>query len=128
MENVKQKRLELLEETVAYYSENPSERRCIKDGACKYSPKTLGLEKSEGCAIGRKLNPEKALEIDRQWHKDMPSDVEAIFPQLPNELQKLGITFLLDLQGFHDMSIYWSEKSITESGKQEVERIKAKYC
>jgi len=78
MENIKQKRLGLLEETVSYYSENPSERRCKVGTECKYSPTSLGLKNSEGCAIGRKLSPQKKLELDINY-QNVGSSVTSVF-------------------------------------------------
>lgn len=127
MKTIQQKRLALLEETVKHYSKNPMERRCTKDGKCRYSAETLNLKKSTGCAIGRKLTPKKRLQLDKQF-EGKPSGVEDVFDELPKKLQELGEDFLSQLQGLHDTNNYWDEKGLTEEGKQEVENIVGWYC
>ena len=46
MSNIKQRMLEVLEETVNYYSEDTS-RRCIEDGICFY------YKEGKMCAVDR---------------------------------------------------------------------------
>lgn len=125
MKTIQQKRLSLLEETVKHYSKNPTERRCSKQGECRYSAETLDLPKSTGCAIGRKLSKKKRLELDKQFGA---FSVNAVFDRLPKKIKELGVDFLADLQVFHDVVSYWNNEGLTNDGKEEFERIKNKYC
>lgn len=61
--SIKEK-LHLLKTTVEYYSEDVT-RRCYKRGkGCQYSPETIGHKNSDGCAIGRLLDPKLKQTLD----------------------------------------------------------------
>ena len=120
------KQLAFLEEGVAYYSENPKERRCITNSQsggfrCTYSPATIGNTISEGCFIGRKLPSELALKLDYMAPSKTFSDVFDLFP---NDLKELGIDFLTDCQVLHDKSVYWTNTGLSELGDYAYERLK----
>lgn len=118
---MKAKQLAFLEETIAHY--NNTNRCSDGNGNCRYSPETLGLQgQSEGCAIGRKLSSELALELDDQWIysvRDQP-----VFSKLPKELRELGADFLMEVQALHDGDSYWTATGLSRDGKIRVERIK----
>jgi len=130
MEDIKQKKLQLLEETVATYNLN---NRCADEsGKCHYSPKSLGLEGiSPGCAIGRLLAPELQEQFDNTQPQSgadlvssLPIGFNSLFKRLPEDLQTLGKQFLSDLQNLHDWKGYWDENGITEEGLGKVQQIK----
>lgn len=123
LDKIDQKRIELLDETVKYYSTDPDGRRCAVDGCCYYHPKTLGLEgKSEGCAIGRLLSRRMALQFDNNGG----DSIDELFEILPMKIKKYGIVFLTDLQMLHDFDRYWTCDGLSIIGKNKVKEIKEK--
>lgn len=118
--------LELLEDTVKYYSED-IRRRCKRTN-CTYSPITVGKEGiSEGCAIGRHLDKDFALEID---NLDLScSGIMAVLEEtdksrFPEWMLKMKPNFLEHLQDLHDRDFYWNEKGLSEEGINCVNMIK----
>ena len=97
-------RIDMLNDAIAYYWGKP-ERFCVDDvGKCKYYPPTGS--QSDGCAIGRFLEPELARKLDNQ--EDYKSGVSSdnIFQQLPSWMKDLGQDFLTDLQFLHDSKYF----------------------
>lgn len=121
--NLQQKQLEFLNDTIKYYSVNPQQRRCISGNACKYSPASLSITTSEGCAIGRKLPKELAIKLDKEYS----SGVSLIFNILPKDMQELGKMFLVSVQNLHDDSDYWTKNGLSKLGLDHVEKIKRIY-
>lgn len=106
---IKQRRLELLEETAAHF--NSTNRSTNKDGGCNYYPVNSN---SEGCAIGRKIADKEICKLlDSRGHYIHRNDA---FNLLPKELQELGQEFLKRLQNLHDSEGFWDEKGLTEAG------------
>lgn len=103
-------RLELLQDTINYYWGRP-ERECISSrGECRYSPKTVGNPKSEGCAIGRLLPSELAEKLDNEFKGKLTFFV---FDYLPEWMRNLGCEFLRSVQSLHD-SHFLSKKDYDE--------------
>lgn len=130
MTEIQQKRLDFLNDMIDYYSENPVERRCTnEERGCFYSPETINLPNSEGCAIGRKLPRDLANTIDKNGEYDITSvfDDPGYFPLIPEELKCLGVDFLLLVQGLHDNNNNWSDKGLSKLGNDKVEYIKREY-
>lgn len=129
MEDIKQRKLDLLEETIKTYNLN---NRCTDEsGKCYYSPKSLGLEGiSPGCGIGRLLTPELQEELDATvpegvvLNSSLPIANEQLFAKLPQELKELGPRFLSSLQQLHDYKGYWDENGLSDNGRVAVEKIK----
>jgi hypothetical protein len=114
---------EFLLDMLKYYSEDTS-RRCISDtNLCRYHPSTINHPTSEGCAIGRHLSKELAIELDQE----VETDVMSVFHRLPSELQTLGNTFLQDVQDLHDCVRYWFEEGLRDYGKEKLKRIIKRY-
>lgn len=126
-------KLELLNETIQYFSEDTT-RRCIKAGSatesrmCAYHPKTVKLEgKTEGCAIGRKLSEKTALYFD-SFNGTLSIQVMYSDPKkwkmLPEWMQKMSVIFLNDLQKFHDEDKFWNKrKGLTARGKKILKEV-----
>jgi len=114
-------RLELLEDTVKYYSSDTN-RRCVsKSGGCYYSPEKANMVGfSDGCAIGRLLTTELRIKLDSVDGCDSGVDEYRVFNQLPKEIQLLGAGFLSDLQYLHDSSINWGENILSIAGSGNV--------
>jgi hypothetical protein len=104
---LREKRLELLEDTVKYYSSDTN-RRCItKNGGCYYSPEKANMVGfSDGCAIGRLLSAKLRIELD-SGKGNSAVDYCGVFDKLPEEIRLLGMGFLSDLQKLHDKSTNW---------------------
>lgn len=125
MKTLQNKQLALLNETVAYYSEDTN-RRCDTEHICAYDPATVGKEGiSEGCAIGRLLSPQLKKELDKKYTSiSKPSGVPSIFEELPKSVQYYGKDFLTQLQSLHDQPIYWDHNALSVVGKRVIESFK----
>ena len=126
-EELKEKQLAFLEDTVEHYSVNPVKRRCIVNGQCVYNPKTLKLTESEGCAIGRHLPDEVSLLIDEKGISlALSVQSEFVESRLPENLSELGSNFLRAMQHLHDGDYYWDSKGLSAKGEDKVREIKEK--
>lgn len=117
MKKLNKLRLEVLEETAKHYN-STNRSQDPESGRCSYFPPD-DVE-SDGCAIGR-LIEDKSLCVDFE-----DDSLQDIFYKLPEWLQELGMEFLDDLQGLHDVKEHWDEKGLTERGKERYESIKKK--
>ncbi len=115
------KRLEVLQDTVKYYTTNVK-RRCVdKNNECSYSAKTLN-KSSQGCAVGRLIPPKLRLEWDKKYPNKSISGIQCK-ETLPENLLELGINFLNDLQSLHDQPNNWDKEGLTQRGLDRVEQI-----
>jgi hypothetical protein len=121
MEDLKQKRLAFLEDTIKHYNLN---NRCVspKTGKCVYHPVD---DKSKGCAIGRHLTSELAKKLDSLEYTAISQSEP--FNLLPKELKELEQTFLVDIQCLHDRTYNWDENGLSKLGEKEVKEIKEDY-
>lgn len=112
---------EFLYDTVHHYNLN---NRCVTTAKCTYSPITIGKENSEGCAIGRWIDPELAYKIDKEV-SEKDSSIRNIFGKypLPDWMTALGVDFLMEIQDLHDYGNYWYSEGLSEEGKKQVRRI-----
>ena len=117
------KQLRLLKETVDYYSVDPINRRSLLPGSllCVYSPHA----KSQGCAIGRLISKELAKYFDRDSPAIGTPVVDDVFHELPIDLQKLGLNYLVELQVFHDSHLFWNTKGLTIKGTHQLNSIRS---
>jgi hypothetical protein len=92
-------KLELLEDTLNFYGEDPS-RRAVNNsqGYCEYLTKD-----GRQCAVGRLLDKD-LIEEHPEWDG---MAVDSIFMDLPENVQTYGKTFLQYLQQLHDWSNQW---------------------
>ena len=116
-------KIDVLEDTIKYYSENPK-RRAYKSTEstktqCAYYDKDTGNR----CAVGRLLSLDLARALS-----DENQVVVDIIHYLPKEVQELGAGFLQDLQYFHDMKQFWTETGLTEEGENMVKSLREKYA
>ncbi len=121
MKTLKEKQLDFLNETIEHYKTNP---RGMKKGSyCSYE---------HGCAIGRHLNKELAIQLDKLIDIGQNSGVSYsnVFNILPEFLKELKIDFLTRVQKLHDNSLFWTKNDsefgfdLSESGESEVNSIK----
>lgn len=122
LSNINQKRLNLLDETVQHYVEDVNRRNLTNDRSkCFYSPISSRKEGiSAGCAIGRKLPPELALEIDQKFPAGCTISQllsgQTFTERIPDTLKDMGVSFLQDLQSLHDNDRNWMEGKLTTVG------------
>ena len=122
---------ELVDETVAYYSNNP--RSLVTNGiggsACRYAGPN-----GERCAAAR-LCDESATDLEAMDSQDQCAwtDVHHMATLKP-EYAHFTIEQIFDLQNLHDRDWYWlnpfgdrSAKGLTDKGEQFVKKIKANY-
>lgn len=107
--------LQLLEETIEYYSKNP--RAISNSNTCVYL-----REDGARCAIGRICDDETIKLIG-----GICSDVGSarIWPLLPPAITDYGQSFLVDLQRLHDGNKNWSDNGLSQEGKRYVDSIKS---
>ena len=131
--------LELLEDTIKYYSENPK-RRCVNGTSCFYSPITANKESiSEGCAIGRHLDKDFALQIDKLDSNDTfngDSGINRVLfvmlkeeenkSKFPDWMLKMSPYFLVEIQKLHYRNFYWDKNGLNQEGLEYVKEIKNK--
>jgi hypothetical protein len=113
---------EFLIDTINHYT---LENRCVDyNGKCKYSPVYANKDNSEGCAIGRHLDPELAYQIDKDLEDKGASIVKVShIYSLPDWMENLGIFFLNQIQMLHDENEYWDSKGLSEKGWKQVRCI-----
>jgi len=128
---VEENRLEVLDDTVAYYSKDVKRLNYTHMREIRYSPKHTGKQGiSEGCSIGRLMPPELQEQLDEKavfFIGVPPNDIHA-FSQLPKDLQKLGLKFIISLQWLHDHHVNWTKNGLSQTGKNIVAEIKSNYC
>lgn len=120
-------KLEFLQDTVKYYSENTN-RRCVNNVivGCYYSPENAGkIGISDGCAIGRHLKDSLKEKLDDTEESEVNTTV--IFNKLPKKLKELGKDFLTDIQNLHDLQKYWNSEGLSKVGEEYYKDIKEKY-
>lgn len=112
-QEIKKRRLDLLNDTVEYYS-IPGRRAVTRTG-CSYL-----TEDGRMCAIGR------ISKVARE-SGDI-GFVTVIFEKLEDDIKELGLEFLFRLQALHDNDVNWKEDGITDRGREEVLEIKRFFC
>jgi len=118
----KQEYLDLLDETVKYYSEDPS-RRAARDlngrNVCKYLT-TDGRK----CAVGRCLETYDAS--IESWSVTNKSNYDFIVKEeyFFEKYRGFSRNFWSELQLLHDGKQYWTNKGLSEYGEKEVSRIR----
>lgn len=111
-------KLEILEETLEYYSKN--NRGLSEDMNCVYI-------NSEGdmCAVGRCLkNPIRMIEGSIQINF---SENEELDKYLKDIYKGHDLNFWQKLQNFHDNSNFWDGHELTARGLENFNKLKVKY-
>lgn len=113
---------EFLIDTINHYN---STNRCeSSDRACKYSPITIDKKETEGCAIGRHLDPDLAYQIDKELERKNNA-IENVMDRysLPEWMIQLGKDFLSRVQLLHDYTSNWDTQGLSERGWDKVKSI-----
>lgn len=121
MKTIKQQRLDLLNETVSYYSEDIN-KRAIKDNFCYYYQADTGHK----CAIGRHINYQDYL--NNKLDEGFTVKEYYIFALLPEHIRRLNEDFLYEVQRLHDGEDYWDVNGLSDKGKYKVLCITNSYC
>lgn len=113
---------QIIDETVAYYSEDIGRRAVNEVGGCVYFHGKTG----NMCAVGRCANEPKYLNPDLFFTSlsDTLSD-EEIFK---TEYQGHEPEFWAELQKLHDNKRYWNDGGLTEYGQKTVQRLKERFA
>lgn len=133
MKDLKIKRLELLNETIAHYtSKNRSvltktfeniDGVVLPSGRCLYFPPN---ENSEGCAIGRKIEDKELCKKLDTGNYGSVSQTKT-FNELPESLRVLGQSFLGAVQSLHDGEGFWNEGGLSYKGEEMATIIKKQF-
>ena len=115
---VSQTRQELLENTIAFYSEDVT-RRAFDEGAggCMYQ-----TEDGRNCAIGRELKSPSTFGVATNSSTSGISCF-ALMSELPKRLSSMGAGFLCEIQVLHDCDLHWDTYGLTLMGEDKVNTI-----
>tara|TARA_Y100000401_G_C8224713_1_gene175093 strand:- start:229 stop:642 length:414 start_codon:yes stop_codon:yes gene_type:complete len=122
-------KLELLEDTVKYYSEDTSRRAVVNNNECMYTTKegqhcavgrwlqdyykTTGWIDNEGCSVDDLLGETGTIK--------QPYRTDELFVE---EVQHIPRWFWMDLQSLHDNNAFWDEDGLTETGVEKVDTLR----
>jgi hypothetical protein len=127
-------KLEILEETIAYYSEDVSRRaiytEVITDGDEDYEEPQCYYESPDGkhCAAGRMMTEEFLNSKYLIEGTSITSLIDASsIPVFKPEYQGHNNKFYTELQRLHDADHNWDSNGLTELGRQKVESIKEEF-
>lgn len=129
-------KLELLENTVKYYSEDTSRRAVVKckGGAteCMYT-----TDKGNHCAVGRWLQDNYKT---TDWYQNTGCSADDLlngytdgsYESVQYEVDDLFIEgvrhipawFWMDLQQLHDNDAFWDKDGLTEAGVEKVDELR----
>jgi hypothetical protein len=112
-------KLEIINETAAYYMEDPSRRAVTSDDTCKYLTGDGRM-----CAVGRcftKKGRDKYGNIMGSYNYSMHKFMRAEYAHIDDE------DFWLELQRFHDGEYYWNDKGITLDGIRCLNGLRVQY-
>lgn len=116
---IEQKRLDFLNETVSYYSEDISRRSISNSFSCEYL-----TDDGKMCAIGRHIPKNKY----NKSIENLTVNSDEVFSLLPKRIKNLGQFFLCHIQTLHDSDECWDENGITETGYEKINNIKLEFC
>lgn len=111
----------IINQTVKFYSEDPSRRALNENGGCVYRN-----DEGNKCAVGRCFNEKKANFLSDLDAKSYDKEY-CLDNHLKKKYKGHSIEFWDDLQGLHDSSYCWNSQGLTEQGKAEVKRLKNKW-
>jgi hypothetical protein len=113
---MKEKMLEVLNDTVEYYSADVKRRAIEEDGTCRFL-----TDDGRKCAVGRYIKEDSPDEVWKQ--EGLSEDLLYTHPNcLTIEIPRI---FWLKLQYLHDKCEFWgSETGLSEAGVRRSEEIK----
>lgn len=120
-------KIEIIEETVAYYCEDVNRRALNEHGGCAYL-----TDDGRMCAVGRceidppKINEGGFAKIGSDQNGNSLAGNRSKIKFKP-EYEGHEIEFWEDLQFLHDEDDHWSDDGISEKGMDYAEELKKKY-
>lgn len=111
--------IEVLTDTVRFYSENPDKNRAISHGDCLYLIPETGAK----CALGRLLNETDLKYLEETEQLGETAIIDIIGELTTEKVLKLPIRFLEDLQNFHDNDENWTETGMRPQGETAADKI-----
>jgi hypothetical protein len=119
-------KLEIIEETFNYYSEDGSRRAMRKNWTggdlCEYkSPE------GKYCAVGRCMIDPKGEEMEGNIFDLCDHLFVDVNELLKEEYKGHDVQFWLDLQHFHDSNDNWTRGEVNEEGLLYINNLKEKY-
>jgi hypothetical protein len=115
---------ELLNNTIAFYSEDVTRRAYDEEkGVCMYH-----TEDGRNCAIGRELKSPSTFGVATDSADEGVGSL-SLMKELPKRLRVMGEEFLSNIQQLHDSDKYWNipESKLSYAGRDRVEFICTKY-
>lgn len=116
-------KIEIIQETVAYYSEDPSRRGTDRQGNfCAYL-----TEEGNMCAVGRCMispSTQMAGSIRTLSRDDAPVILEE---ELKPEYRGHVPSFWSNLQDLHDRRFHWTDTGLSKKGEECVARLLKAY-
>ena len=106
-------KIEIINETVAYYSEDPL-RRGLFRGYCQY----ITID-GRMCAVGRCMIDPRTESPDAQI-----GQIERFERKLKAEYRGYTKRFWGELQRLHDVSEHWNEEGLTKEGEIFLQALK----
>lgn len=120
MNELQQKQLALLNETLAHYNSTNRSVGAVQQECKYYSNDTTG------CAIGRLIeDKELCKKLDNLVHSSV-NDSE-VWKLLPESVKQYEQSFLDSLQSLHDTDVFWNEFGVTSKGESMVNAMKEKF-
>lgn len=115
--------IEIIEDTVAYYSEDTNRRATnIVNGMCEYLTKDGRM-----CAVGRCLLPSKNKGLNHGFLNLRTASEKRIEKKdnyFKAKYRGFPEDFWNDLQYLHDREFHWGRNELTEEGKKYVKILK----
>lgn len=120
---------EILQETIEYYTADPSRRSLDDAGSCVYNAGT-----AKHCAVGRCLTPffqeqGRTLKYNVMGFGDFVDyhGYKEHDDTLQEQYRGHDLYFWSDLQFFHDTQTYWNETGLTAEGEEQMKFLINKY-
>ena len=105
-------KLQIIDETVEYYSNNP---RSVCGTECRY----IGPN-GENCAFSRCCSdPTSCIPYEGGNH---------MLWFVKSEYRGHGLEFWKQIQDLHDLSIHWEGNKLTKIGQDHVKKLKERFC
>jgi hypothetical protein len=124
---IKEEYLAMLENTVAYYSENPKERRAVQGNDDSPSNCVYSSDTGQHCAVGRWID----YDVFDLAEFNEATAVEDIFDYYDNneedifvpEARGYALAFWQNLQYLHDKKQNWTDTGLSEEGEAAKQKI-----
>lgn len=121
-------KLEIIEETVKYYSKNPLKRRGAKYSNNSQVGCVYRTVRGTKCAVGRCGNSKFNFRFEGNVFSYAQQCISNLDIHLFPRYRGHGLDFWNDIQDLHDVGDNWTDKNISEKGLKIVEFLKKKYA